>query len=62
MKSGFRKAGLVPFDPNALDYSKIIDEETAAEDFNASQTPTNADMNLGKTMALKALETKLGNE
>ena len=60
--SGFRKAGLVPWNPDALDYTRIVDEEAAARDFNASRTGMTADVKLGITMAIKAFESKIEEE
>lgn len=72
--SGFGKAGLVPFDPNALDYSRLIDEKRSDEEFNdlkkvdieRSDEEFNnlkkVDIKLGIAMALKAFEGAISSE
>ena len=62
VESGFKKSGLLPFNPNAPDYSKIINEQSAISDFKSSRDEPNADTKLGITMALKAFESQLSDD
>ena len=57
--SGFRKAGLIPFDPNALDYSRLINEEVIAKEFNQSGSHVSAEQKLGIMRALKCFDQNL---
>ena len=59
--SGFRKAGLVPFDANALDYSKVIDENKSAREFNTKVSPVSTEQKLGLVRALKCFNLHLSD-
>ena len=57
--SGFRKAGLIPFDPNALDYSRLIDEEKIANELNHGSSHIPAQLKLGIMRSLKCFDLHL---
>ena len=61
IRSGFRKAGLIPFDLNALDYSRLINEKEAAGDLrrSVSVSQVNADQRLGVMRAIKYFDQYL---
>ena len=56
--SGFRKAGLVPLNPDALDYSHIIDEQKA-KDLVTQSDDLSADQKLGIMRSLKCFKEHL---
>lgn len=60
--SGFKKAGLLPFDPDALDYSRLIDEEKSAADYRNNVCEASAEQKLGIMRALKCFDAKISPE
>ena len=61
--SGFRKAGLIPFNPDAVDYSRIINEGDAAKKFRESTaSKRSADQRLGLMMSLECFEKSVSKE
>ena len=60
--SGFRKAGLVPFNADAIDYTRVINEEESAKQFKQNNLKCTADQKLGIAMALKCFEKHFSKE
>ena len=60
--AGFRKAGLIPFNSDAPDYSKIINESASAKEYNQKQLKSSDDQRIGLNMALKTFEKHLSPE
>ena len=60
--SGFRKSGLVPFNPNALDFSKIIDEGESAKKFQRDTAFSSVDQRLGIMMCFKLFDKHISSE
>ena len=57
--SGFKKSGLIPLDPDALDYSRLIDEAKAAKVFKQSGNELSAEQKLGIMRSLKCFNEHL---
>ena len=64
VKSSFCNAGIIPFDANALDYSRLVDEKLPSEKVQTQQQQENVSIEckLGVTMALMAFERCLSAE
>lgn len=57
--SGFRKAGLIPFNPNALDFSRLIDVKSAAQKFQNNSSFASTEQKLGIHMSLQLFQKHL---
>ena len=60
--AGFQKAGLVPFNENALDFSKVINEEASGKTFMKKSETHSVDVILGLNMALQFFDKNLSSQ
>ena len=54
--SGFRRAGLVPFDADAIDYTQLINEKAARTAFQSQNNALSTDVQLGIHITLQCFE------
>ena len=59
--SGFRKSGLFPFNPHAVDFSRLIDEENAALEFERARK-VSFDQRIGHKAAFHLVKETLSLE